>query len=89
MSTIKSHKPTTYVAIFWDETESKILGKEFYPMYLHTLNDVFEKVKGREKSCCIYESRYSKCQESYVCVKDYYDFVDGIWLRNDCQILLP
>ena len=90
MSTEKRHKPTTYVAIFWDEeTETKIIGKEFYPMYLYSLNDVFEKVKGREKSCCIYESRYLKDWEKYVCVKDCYEFVDGFWIRNGCQLLLP
>ena len=90
MSTEKRHKPTTYVAIFWDEeTETKIKGKEFYPMHSYSLNDVFKKVKGREKSCCIYESRYLKDKEAYICVKDYYEFVDSLWIRNGYQICLP
>ena len=92
--------PTIYVINKMQEVLEELrVHVERYNLYdgktnITTLPQTLKEADGiilaaTEKSCCIYESRYSKCHESYVCVKDYYDFVDGLWLRNDCQILLP
>ena len=59
-------KPTTYLVKFWNENGSECIKEELYPMHIFSLTEVIEKLKGKESSCDIYESRYHKERGSYI-----------------------
>lgn len=59
-------KPTTYLVMFWNADGSECIKKEVYPMHLFSLEDVIEKLKGKESECDIYESRYHKKRNTYI-----------------------
>lgn len=61
-------KATTYVVIFWDDTNSEILKEEAYPMHIYSFEDVVLKLKGQENKCDIYEGRFYKRRSKYITV---------------------
>lgn len=62
----KKFKPTTYIVLFWNEDGSEKIKEEVYPMHLYSLDDVIERLKGREEMCDIYEGRYQKDRRKYI-----------------------
>lgn len=60
------NKPSVYLVIFWNADGSKEIKREVYPMHIFTLEDVAEKLKGREMECDIYETRYYKKRSQYI-----------------------
>ena len=80
MSDKKKYRPTTYLVIFWNETGSKEIKREVYPIHLYTLDDVFKLLKGKETICDIYEVRYWKRRNYYVTVGETFVWDGCKWV---------
>ena len=51
-------------------------------MHLYSLDDVFEKLKGREEDCDIYEGRYHKKTGKYVATALTYIWDGFKWVEQ-------
>lgn len=60
------NNPSVYLVIFWNADGSEEIKREVYPMHIFTLENVVEKLKGREMECDIYETRYYKKRSEYI-----------------------
>lgn len=81
MTNEKFRKPTTYIVMFWNET-GKFVNQEIYQMHLYSLDDVFEKLKGREEECDIYEGRYHKKRGKYITTALTYIWDGSKWVEQ-------
>lgn len=79
MTMNKLRKPTTYVVLFWNEDDSKIVREEAYPMHIYSLEEVFLKLKGKKSKCDIYEGRYLKNRGKYITAGKTYVWVNFSW----------
>ena len=68
----KKFRPTSYIVMFWNEDGTEKIKEEIYPMYLYTLDDVIDLLKGKEEICDIYEGRYLKGRGKYITTGNTY-----------------
>lgn len=73
-------KPSVYLVIFWSDDGLGQLRREVYPMHLFTLEQVTEKLKGREMECDIYESRYNIDLGEYITVGRTLIWTGAAWI---------